>query len=212
VEREQEIVEKLSISMQQYQAELRDGNDGYLDRCRELKAQILVFERDLMRMRGNVYVVPLDIGTWNLFSISSVSSSSDVAEIYGEAYGDGTKDVRIVVRDVFACCIAALNDEIYDAHPLRGHGMGMIGAFEVIRSPWKDMFWQQESTHSFCATAAGREWWSGFRHWLFRGKESEVNILARALPVYGSSEVLMGQDAGDGKGSAHGTATRGARE
>jgi hypothetical protein len=134
----------------------------------------LILERELAAATGDEYAEPLSIDLivgdeWYLIT-GFVPST---ALLCGDVGKEGA--LLLEFKHVVELRFGGLNDEVFDAHPLNGKGLGVYGIFVIRNSSWRRCLKDSMSVHP----SFSEMWWLGFEHYIIRGKGGEMACLAR---------------------------------
>jgi hypothetical protein len=135
----------------------------------------LTLERELAAAAGDEYAEELAIDVIigdECYLITGFGE--DVALLCGDVGREGS--VLFEFKHNEELRFGGLNDEVFESHPLYGKGMDIYGLFIVRNSRWKRELQAGNAVH----TCYSEEWWSGFEHYILRGKEGELSCLARS--------------------------------
>lgn len=83
----------------------------------------------------------------------------------------------VTFSDCYSAKLGAPNDEVFEGHPLDGHGLEAYGAQEVINSHWILEIKKINSVHR-CYDADS---WHGLHHYIFWFHDSTFECIARGF-------------------------------
>jgi hypothetical protein len=150
--------------------------DAYLRRWRRM----LELQRRICESRNMEFAAPteleLPIGMeWH--ALLGWSSATLLVDLYKPVSGHPC--AAIIFEHVFGSRMEKLNDEVFEAHPLYGKGLDLVGAHVINNSAWKGVVQKCMSDHP----CYNEELWRRVKHFLFRDKEGDFHCLATGFTV-----------------------------
>lgn len=171
------IVEKraeLDAILEEEDADLRSRLLRAADVRRTRTRRRLQLEREIAAAAGHEYAeeLPLDhvIGDeWHIVS----NNARDTVVLCGDVGGETSVLFYFDYTEVFHLSLPSNDSGVF---PYGGNGLGIYGLHVIQNSKWLRDVLAERSEELFNYDEA---WWSGFRHFILRGKGGELSCLAR---------------------------------
>lgn len=148
---------------------------------RALRQQkILQLQREVYASESREFAEPLDLGIpiggrWRVLA----DWNSLILRVDLDVVVNGSSMASLKFVDYQAAKLELLNDEVFDAHPLFGAGLDIVGAFVVRNSRWLASLRAVLATHH----GFNDETWVVMRHFLFREKPGDFHCIASGVVV-----------------------------